>query len=85
MWINWEKYEEARDTLEMSLRTRQAREGQRYQKKLDEFFKAIEGVQGNESELRTKFTDIMVKGNAVKDTDWFLNKYIKVLPRTAAK
>jgi hypothetical protein len=43
-WINWEKYEEARDTLEMSLRTRQAREGQRYQKKLDEFFKAIEGA-----------------------------------------
>ena len=48
--------------------------------------KAIEGtVQGNESELRTKFRDIMVKGNAVKDDDWFLNNYIKVLPLTAAK
>lgn len=86
MWIARKKYEEARDTLEMGLRTRQAREGQRYQKKLDEFFKAIEGpVQVNENELRTKFRDIMVKGNAVKDDDWFLNNYINVLPLTAAK
>ena len=85
MWIERKRYEEARDTLEMSLRTRQAREGQRYQKKLDEFMKAIEGLQGNEGELRTKFRDIMVKGNAVKDDDWFLNNYVKVLPLTISK
>lgn len=85
MWIERKRYEEARDTLEMGLRTRQAREGQRYQKKLDEFMKAIEGLQGNEGELRTKFRDIMVKGNAVKDDDWFLNNYINVLPLAISK
>jgi tetratricopeptide (TPR) repeat protein len=84
MWMDRKRYEEARDCLDMALRARQAREGQRYQKKLDEFLKAIDPSQSvlSENDLRTKFRDIMVKSNAVKDDDWFLNNYIKVLPLT---
>jgi predicted translin family RNA/ssDNA-binding protein len=69
--------------LELALKARSTKDSaqSRHQKKLEEFLKAIEGIQSNVEEMRSKFREIMVKGNAgaVKEDDWIGNTYIETV------
>jgi hypothetical protein len=47
---------------------------------LEEFLKAIEGIQYNSNEMKAKFRDILVKSSILKEDDWIVNKYIEILP-----
>ena len=73
LWEAQGRTVEAREALELALRARS--QGTKAQKRLEEFLKAIEGAPSTD-EKRTKFREIMVKSNSLKEDDWLANKFI---------
>ena len=82
-----QRWEQAKESLEMALRARANKDSSKHQKKLEEFLKAmIENTTSrNPEERRSKFREIMVKQNVVKDEDWTANSYIDVLDKVKSK
>lgn len=67
------KLDQAKDALEMALKARSTnKDAQKNSKKLEEFLKAVDASKSNSDELKSKFKDVLVKYNVLKDEDWIV-------------
>jgi thioredoxin-like negative regulator of GroEL len=85
VWLDMQRWEQARESLEMALRARANKDSSKHQKKLEEFLKAVGESTKNSDEIRSKFKELMVKQNVLKDDDWTANAFIDTLAKVKAK
>jgi hypothetical protein len=64
--------------LEQAMKARANKEGIKHSKKFEEFLKAVKDLK-SEAEIKSKFREILVKSNCLKENDDLSNEFINLV------